>query len=218
MNVEGPCTTKQLWGMAPIGAFWTESMQLGGLMHADACEEFNRELENKNLMLCHELTMARLRGTVLEEDLQKANTVLCEAQAQLAGLKRERNEMLEQDRLARNIWGPVTRSRPDATWDPPPVLLFHQPPDSCDNAVCSRQDLPVSVGRIASELGFDTSGQEVHRLGLLVRQAFVKAWGKHPDLKVYYNKDGAPDRISCFTERDRELILATIHKHGALRH
>jgi hypothetical protein len=211
MDLEDPSITQKLWGMTPVGAFWTESMQLGGLMHTSACEDFNRELESKNLVLSHELTMARLRASVLEEDLQRTNAMLGEAQVELALLRREREEMEEQDRLARNIWGPVMRSKPDATWDPPPVLLFHQPKEA---GAGLGQDLPLSIGRVAGELGFDTTGQEVHRLGLLVRLQYVRANGKPPELKVYYNKDGAPERISCFTERDRELITTVVRQYG----
>ena len=60
-NQEIPCPVKQLWTMTPIGAAWTEGMQLGGQLHGQAIDEFYQDLYDTNLRLNAELGAAKLR-------------------------------------------------------------------------------------------------------------------------------------------------------------
>jgi hypothetical protein len=111
-------------------------------------------------------------------------------------------ELEEQEALVKTIWGPIVREV-DSTWDPPPVLLTGDPLDH-----------PVTLGRIAADLGFKNSAQHVRRLMWFVRQAFVDCGREHTGPKVYYDSGGEPERLSCFTERDREFISSVIQQHG----
>jgi hypothetical protein len=206
-----------LWGMTPpaIGAAWTESMQLGAALHDEGREEYCRELESKNLALGRDLGVSQLQLHIAREDLEKVRACkralesqledtareLQEANVELSLLKREREERLEQERLAVEIWGPRTRTQPDATWDPAPVLL-------------TAEDPPITVRGVAAELGFKLSRRDLQDVGSHVRDAFMRAHGRVPELRVFHGKDGAADRIGCFTERDRKLITAVVLARG----
>jgi hypothetical protein len=239
-----PACTEQLWGMPAIGAAWTESMQLGAALEGKAREELRKEVECKNIELGKELAVTALQLHIARQDLDKARErkkrlrsnlsavraereqltserdrltseldrmrgleqLYREAQVELALLKREREEWREQDRLAVDIWGPRVRSEPDGSWDPQPVLLFSVPPATGAS--------PVTVGRIAAELGYKCTAQHIHQLGSHVRDAFMRAHGRCPEPRVFYSKDGSAERVGCFTERDRDLIASVIRLHG----
>lgn len=259
-NQEIPCPMKQLWTMTPVGAAWTESMELGGQLHGQAIDEFYQELYDSNVKLNGELGATRLHLQFARETAEQVRTTnralllsLHEAHVELELLRKERDAQAELDRLAVDIWGPVKRSKPDGSWDPPPVLLCSTPSPSSlavktgsnhplysttpspsslavvnsktannpgrnhshsSNVCLNPSDPPITVGRIAAELGFKSDAMNVHRLGGHVREAFMRAHGKAPEPLVYYNEGGVATRIGCFTERDRELISCVVREHG----
>ena len=229
--------TEQLWGMPAIGAAWTESMQLGAALEGRARDELCKEVEFKNIELGKELAVTMLQLHIARNDLEKARErkkrlrsnlsavraerdqltseldrmrgveqLYKEAQVELALLRQEREEWQEQDRLAVDIWGQKVRSEPDGSWDPQPVLLFSAPPATSAS--------PVTLGRIAAELGYKCTAQHLHQLGSHVRDAFMKAHGRCPEPRVFYNKEGSAERVGCFTEGDRDLIASVIRLHG----
>jgi len=255
--------TKQLWSMTPIGAAWTESMQLGGQLHGAAIEEFYRDMYATNVELNSELgatqlhlqfareSMEQLRAVnrsvmlslqeanqeleLLRKEREENQRALQDANQELDVLRKERDARDELEKLACDIWGPATRSRPDATWDPPPVLLSPEPKGKTVNpgrhhggatttttttggtstlSCVNPTDPPVTVGKIAAEMGFRSDAQHVHRLGGFVREAFMRAHGRSPEPHIYYDETGMPVRICCFTERDRELIAGVVLQHG----
>ena len=213
----------QLWNFPAIGAAWTESMQLGSALHAPALQDFCKDLERKNLELGRDHSITLLQLHIAREDLEKVRAAnrdfdrrLDEAGVELALLRKEREEQLEQDRLAIDIWGPAVRPSPDATWDPPPVLL------SCKSSGSNRPhplwqsgaaDRPLTVGRVAADLGYHCTTQHLHSLGSYVREAFMRAHGRVPEPIVFYDRDGMPERVSCFVERDRTLIETVVRAH-----
>ena len=242
-NQEIPCPMKQLWTMTPVGAAWTESMELGGQLHGQAIDEFYQELYDSNVKLNGELGATRLHLQFARETAEQVRTTnralllsLHEAHVELELLRKERAAQAELDRLAVDIWGPVKRSKPDGSWDPPPVLLCSTTPSpsslavktannpgrnhslspsgASSNVCLNPSDPPITVGRIAAELGFKSDAMHVHRLGGHVREAFMRAHGKAPEPLVYYNEGGVATRIGCFTERDRELIACVVREHG----
>jgi len=255
-NQEIPCPMKQLWTMTPVGAAWTESMELGGQLHGQAIDEFYQELYDSNVKLNGELGATRLHLQFARETAEQVRTTnralllsLHEAHVELELLRKERAAQAELDRLAVDIWGPVKRSKPDGSWDPPPVLLCSTTPSPSylavvdskplypttpsplavktannpgrnhhshlsSNVCLNPSDPPITVGRIAAELGFKSDAMNVHRLGGHVREAFMRAHGKAPEPLVYYNEGGVATRIGCFTERDRELISCVVREHG----
>lgn len=216
MAMDG-CSCEQLWNMSPIaiGAAWTESMKLGAVLNDEARETYCKELETKNAELWKEVSVSHLQLHILREDLGKVRErgralklqldsvteELQETQAELSLLRREREERLEQERLAIEIWGPRTRPVPDATWDPPPVLL-------------SQDDQPITVRRVAGDLGVHFSRKELQEVEVRVRDVFLHAHGHAPVLRAFHGPDGASERVGCFTERDRELIASVVRAHA----
>lgn len=221
-----PSCTEQLWGMPPmLEAPWMDvKARDGSRMHA--------ELEIKNIELSREHGLLLLQMHIAREDLETARAEkrelesllqaavrdmqamrdgtsreLQEQSMQLALLRREREEREEQDLLAAGIWGP-TRRQPDSSWDPLPVLLYSR--GGGDDTGTQ----PLSVGKVASDMGFKCGARDVHRLGSHVRDAFMRAHGRAPEPQVFYAKDGTANRVACFTERDRELITRVVRKHG----
>jgi len=122
--------------------------------------------------------------------------------AELEQLRKEKLERDEQDRLAVEVWGPATRSQPDATWDPAPVLLTDEP-----------LDRPLTIGGMAAELGLKCDVREIHDLGLHVWEVFTRENGRMPTPRIFYLKDGQGERVSCFTERDRGLLTRAIRAY-----
>lgn len=106
----------------------------------------------------------------------------------------------EQDVLASSIWGQPKQV--DASWDPEPVDIF--------------DPRPLTVGRVVSELGYKRTPQHVHRIGALVHEAYVNAYGRSPFPRVHYAQDGTPESVSCYTEDDRGLITGVIVEHAEL--
>ncbi len=218
--------------MAPtFDAPWTD-LQLKEDLRRN--ERYQLELQFKNIELNRELGILLLQMHIAREDLEKVRAEKRELEAQLevavrdlhdasslldgpkrelqelrmelALLRSEREEREEQEQLAVEIWGPVSRRQPDATWDPPAVLLFSQ--------AGIEKDRPLTVGRVAADLGFKCGAQSLHSLGSHVRDAFIRAHGRAPEPRVFYDGNGVADKIGCFTERDRELIAAVLRKHG----
>jgi hypothetical protein len=201
--------TRQLWAMTPIGAGWTESMQLGAQFQERATEEYCMELRAKNVELGSQLSLCMLQLRMTQEagcrlmDAKKAvDNELTEAKEEVIALSRKLKELEDQELLSKEIWGPITRPRPDASWDLPPVLLSGE---ECE--------FPITVGGVAVDLGYKCTHKELHRLGSLVCQAFVDTHGRKPELKIFYGKDGSPERVSCYTDKDRALISRVILQH-----
>ena len=222
--------------MTPIGAAWTESMQLGGQLHGQAIDEFYQDLYDSNLRLNAELGAAKLRLQFARESVEQVRATnrtlhasLQAAEKELEEFRKDKEGREELERLSLDIWGPAKRPKPDGSWDPPPVLLTPEPSPSksainpgrshplspCTPLVCiNPADPPITVGRIAAELGFKCDAPHVHRLGGHVREAFMRAHGRAPEPLVYYDEQGVASRIGCFTERDRELISCVVKQHG----
>lgn len=146
-----------------------------------------------------------------------------------------RSERVEQEQIAVEIWGPANRRQPDATWDTPPALLFSR--DRSPGPLLSRDrspaplskragsdlldkphdpllDKPLSVCKVAADLGFKHGAPQVNHLGTHVRKAFMRAYGRAPEPRIFFARDGTPDRVGCFTERDREFLAAIVRRHG----
>jgi hypothetical protein len=203
---ENRSCTQQLWAMAPIGAAWTESMQLGAEYQAKAQIEYYRDIEVKNAELSGHLGACVMRMRFQDELVSRLTSEKAGLERELALLRDSLAQcrsagLDEQDALAREIWVPLTRKQPDATWDQAPVLL-------------SDVDSPITVGGVASEMGFQCTAWHVHRLSAFVREAYLEQHKRPPVPVVYCDRNSTPDRISCYTERDRELIRGVVARFG----
>lgn len=232
MDHQASSCTEQLWSMAqPVDAPWMCNQMREDVV---ASERYAREVENKNIELNRELGVFLLQMHIAREDVERARAeraeleqrleaemresreLLSEVQAktrelqdlrvELALLRSERELQEQQDQLAVEIWGPSNRRQPDATWDPPPVLLFSRSKEGWDT--------PLSIGRVAADLGYKCGAQQVLHLGVHVREAFLRAHGRLPTPRIFYDKHGSPHRVGCFTEQDRELLAAIVRRHG----
>jgi hypothetical protein len=215
--------TEQLWGMtATIQAPWIPA----GDNQTSGCRV--REAELKNIELNRELGVLLLQMHIAREDLENSRAERAELHCKLEDEARGsrallqelhdkgralqdslielallRSEREEQERLAVEIWGPLNRRQPDATWDPPPVLLYSRPSNE-----------PLSICTVAADLGFKHGAQQIHGLGAHVREAFMSVHGRAPEPRVFFNKDGTADRVGCFTEGDRDFLAAVVRRHG----
>jgi hypothetical protein len=218
-------TTQQLWSMqTPIGAAWTESMRLGYKYHDQARDEFFKDVQAKNAYLAEQLGVCAMQLNLLkvipasspsaaspvaacdpgceQEAKLIVERELEEARERLAVYQQREEELDEQDRLARRIWG--ARRMPDASWDRPAEL------------VCPARAKPLTVGKIISELGYKATPARVHRVCAHVQEAYTRAHGRVPVPVVYYDETGTPDRVSCYTEDDRELITDVVRGQHAM--
>lgn len=222
--MQSPSCTEQLWGMTPcIQAPWIPVSD-GGTCRI-------KEAELKNVELNRELCLLLLQMHLAREDLEKSRAERAELHCKLEDGMRESSELLrelhekgrelqdvrmelallrsereEQDKLAVEIWGQSNRRQPDATWDPPPVLLYSRPKVTTDE--------PLSICNVAADLGFKHGAQQIHSLGAHVREVFMRVHGRAPEPRVFFSKDGAPCRVGCFTESDRDFLSAVVRRHG----
>ena len=224
MTDDHECITQQLWAMqTPIGAAWTESMQLGCKYHEQARDDFCKDVQAKNACLAEQLGLCAMRLNLLKVNApamtHASSPVACdpdraqeaklavereleEARGQLAVYQQREEGLEEQDRLARSIWG--ARRLPDATWDLPTEML------------CSPDTKPLTVGRVISNLGYRVTPARVHRICAHVQAAYTRKHGRIPVPVVYYDENGTPDRVSCYTEADRELIAGVVQEQHAM--
>jgi hypothetical protein len=218
--------TEKLWSMVPVGAAWTESMKLGGELHEKAREEYLCDLRMKNNELAEQLGLYSMQLHVTLEEMKalqvggskvspplspltlskqeesaRLKQELEAARLQLECYHKKENDELQQDSLAFEIWG--SKKQPDATWDPAPSLL--------DDPILRK---PLTVGRVVNELGLRCTAKNVHRLSAHVHQAYIRAHGKPPTPAVYYDNEGLPERVSCYTEEDRDLITEVVTMFG----
>jgi len=232
-NLFFPSCTEQLWCMTPpLDAPW-----MHGCLN-DADNEMARrakEAEAKNIELNRCLSQLAMQAHIAREDLANVRAEHKELQQQLEARMKEttelkaelqakkqellavRDELLllqskqakleDQDLLAVDIWGPGNARKPDATWDPPPVLLYQAKRNRSE-------DKPLSIGRVAADLGIKHGKEQQRFLAKKVREAFKRARGKSPEPRVFCDSDGAPERIACFSEKDREFLVEIVLQHG----
>jgi hypothetical protein len=199
-------------------------MRLGGELQEKAREEYLNDIKIKNMQLAEQLGLCSLQFHAAVEETRKlqvgegsvspASSPLIAfvqadngrleqelelVRAQLERYRKKESDELQQDSLALEIWG--YPKQPDSTWDGKPTLL--------DDPTLRK---PLTVGRVVAELGLRCTAKNVHRLSAHVHQAYSRAHGKPPTPSVYYDSDGLPERVSCYTEDDRDLITDVITK------
>jgi hypothetical protein len=206
-------------------------MQAAAALQASAELAYAKDMFAKNTELCTQLGLRTLALTVANESIVSLKakvaaleTSLEEERANSLGLKtsleQERGNCLElealleeerarireyevkdeaQDRLSEEIWG---RREPSFS-DPLPVLL-----DSPCTA--AYMDQPLQLGRVVRDMGFVCRPTELRKLGALVYNAFTRVYGIAPVARVFHGKDGTPQRVCCFTRRDRDLVINVI--------
>lgn len=185
--------SKQLWSFSPIIApDWSADFALD-------CKERERyyaDVQRKNMQLAEELAIRTLRLSVASnalEELQVARPsrplLSCLLPDPFRQEARQALE-LELDRLRRPCF-----QRDDA-----------------NNCLANR---PLTVGKVISELGLRVSTQQLHHLSLHVHHAYARLHGDPPIPRIYYDANGTPERICCYTEADRDLILSVLDDHVA---
>jgi hypothetical protein len=195
-------------------------MQAAAVCQADAERHYARDLSAKNAELCTQLGMTSLALAMANETIVSLKCKLAALEASLerekagsseleALLEEEQARIAEyeardeaQDRLSEGIWG----RREGQFSDSLPVLLDSPCP-------ASFMDQPLQLGRVVWDLGYVCKPAELRKLGALAYEAFTRVHGTAPVARVFYGKDGSPARISCFTRRDRDLVINVISAH-----
>ena len=127
---------------------------------------------------------------------------LDETREEISLLRKEQQWRGEQERIIDDIWGPIVKPRPDVTWDPPPVLL-----SEVDN------EGPVTLKGVATELGLKLDDRELATVSSRVQEVYEGAHGKLPDPRVFYDEKGWAQRVGCFTQRDRRILVRCLTGH-----
>jgi len=205
----------QNWSNLPIGAPWTPSMILGAQLHDRAQDEYYADLTRQNGALVEEVALCNIR-------LNAANTMATRQQVLISrfvfsaarltyfplqetirALEQEvqfYRQLLaeqEQDQLATRIWGRSAEC--DLVWDK--GILG----EGCEPR-------PLTVAKVVSDIGLPFSPQQIHKLAILVHRAYTRFHGVSPRPRIFYNEDGIPERLCCYTEADRALILDAVYE------
>lgn len=184
----------------PIGAPWTPSMILGAQMEQKARDEYFTEIVTKNQVLEEELLQCRMQ-------MKAANSFAAKQDERILALEDEvrfYREMLiksEQGQMGIRIWG--AQERQPSLWD---------------KGVLSKleDEHPLTVGKVVSDLGRLLAPSQLHRLSVLVHRAYMHLHGVSPRPRLFYGPDGVPERVCCYTEGDRELIIRVTRESGLL--
>lgn len=117
-----------------------------------------------------------------------------------ADLRRYTERDQVQEFLTRKLWPPVERTvQGYESWDSSPEILR-------SGMALSTTSSPITLSQVLRGLGFQCSGSDVRRLAAVVHEAFVREYGHPPRPKVYYDNSGQAERLSCFTEDDRDFL------------
>jgi len=199
--------------MIPSGDPNDPSMQAAAALQWDAEREY-ATATNRELLL--KLRLRNFALDVYKDSIQKLNEKVALQQAELETCKKRLEEFERkeeaQNRLSQEIWGPMPRRgdmRDTSTWDTLPVLL--DSPASKDFL-----DSPLILTHVAQEMGFTCRPSELRRLTTSVYDAYLRAHGHAPTPKIWYDADGTPLRLCCFTQRDRDLVMRVITRDGAM--
>jgi hypothetical protein len=133
---------------------------------------------------------------VITDICKELTRQLEETRTEIALLRKEQEKRDEQERIIEDIWGPITRPRPDVTWDPPPVLLSEV--DS---------ERPVTLNGVATELGLKLDDRELAAASSRVQELYEGVHGRLPEPRVFYDEKGRAQRVGCFTQRDRRILV-----------
>lgn len=226
MDDEPAIVTKKLWSLVPIGAAWTESMTLGARLHEQARDEFFADIEQKNMALAQELSICSLqlstaRNTIANLQarphfrdffkpsrdlnarfvLQDSNEKLRQELSYYQRLSLEQN----QATLSASIWGRKEEDNkpPEVIWNCAALLIN-------DQAALYSLSPPLTISKVVSDMGLQLSPSQMHRLSILVHQAYMREHGVAPKPRIHYDCDGTPERISCYTEAERALITTVV--------
>lgn len=180
---------KQLWSFSPIIApDWSADFAVD----CKQKERFYADVQRKNMQLAEELAIRTLRLSVLSNALDEAQVLFCAFSLLL---------------LCMGSLIPSQQARQDL------ALELEQLRRPCFQRDDSLDYRPLTVGKVISELRLTVSTQELHRLSLHVHHAYARVHGEPPVPRIYYDANGTPERICCYTEADRDLILSVLNEH-----
>lgn len=179
------------------------SMQFASLHQERAEQQF---LRDKNTILAGQLCIKTLELDIAHNRLMELSASIESLEQRLANaiseLQQYRDKDEAQNRMQQEIWGPLKRSEPDGSWNPAPVLL--DSPVLRMSAACPGP--PITLSQVLRSLGLHYSGRVVRNLGAIVHDAYVSKHGHPPRPIIYYDGEGQAEKVSCYTEEDRNFI------------
>lgn len=195
--------------LIPNGDPADHGMQVGAIYQGIAEREYANDTFASNRELQVKLRLRTFALDVAKSSIETLKTRVATLEEELETCKKKLDEFYKkeeaQDRLSQDIWGPMRRDT--SAWDVMPVLL---------DSPASREflDRPLILTHVALEMGFTCRPSELRKLTTLVYDAYIGLHGYPPSPKIWYGMDGTPQRVCCFTQRDKDLVMSVISKEG----
>lgn len=198
--------------LIPTGDPADSSMQAAAIFQSRAEHEYTNDMYGSNRELQVRLRLRTFALEVAKSSVETLKTRVTTLEEELESCKKKLEEFYQkeeaQNRLSQDIWGPIRGGVRDTSgWDALPVLL--DSPVSRDYL-----DSPLILTHVALEMGFTCRPSELRRLTTLVYDAYIGVHGYPPTPKIWYDVDGTPQRLCCFTQRDKDLVMRVIAKEG----
>lgn len=200
--------------LIPDGDRSNPSMQAAAMLQGRAEQQYVNEMFGRNRELQVRLRLRNFALEVAKGSIETLKSRVSSLEAELETSKKKLEEFYQkeeaQNRISREIWGPIRRGgeRDTSAWDPLPVML--------DGAASLEyMDRPLILTHVALELGYTCQPPELRRLTTLVYDAYIRLHGHAPAPKIWYDEDGTPRRLCCFTQREKDLVISVIMKEGS---
>lgn len=200
--------------LIPTGFPSDPNMQTAAVLQREAEREYVNDTFAENRELHLKLRLGNFALEVSKNSIEKLKEKVASLETELDLCKKRLEEFERKeaahDRICQDIWGPIRRGERDTSmWDPLPCLL--DSPVSTDY-----MNRPLILTHVAEEMGYKcNTPSDLRRLTTSVYDAYTRVHGYAPSPKIWYDVDGNPQRLCCFTQRDKDLVMSVIAKEGA---
>lgn len=177
--------------------------------HQDTAEK--QFLLDKNTILSGQLCVKTLELDIAQNTIQKLLACIQSLEEQNDALAAQLQRLSDKDdvqvKLSQEIWSSDTTS---SCWDS--SLEFKDNP-----ALRAAPSPPITLSQVLRGLGYQCSGTDLRKLAAMVHEAFMRKHGHPPRPMIYYDDEGQAERLSCFTENDREFLENVLTSSALLK-